>query len=185
VSDRHDARERWRWEEERAREDQGLESERRFSRHGGDLRWGTGGLCDRRGPRGSDSGPPPAGPWREHAGAGERPSHAGAQDRPHAYDPAFVPRSPPGAPPGPYAGLGPRGYRRSDERLREDVCDRLTEHGEVDARDMEVEVSAGEVTLSGTAPTRAQKRLAEDIADAVVGVVEVHNRLRVQRPMPP
>jgi hypothetical protein len=161
VSDRHDARERWRWEEERQREDQGLESERRFSRHGGDLRWGTGGAQDR--PHAYD----PA-----------------FQDRPHAYDPAFVPRSPPGAPPGPYAGLGPRGYQRTDERLREDVCDRLTEHGDVDARDMEVEVSAGEVTLSGTAPTRAQKRLAEDIADAVVGVIEVHNRLRMQRPMP-
>jgi osmotically-inducible protein OsmY len=64
------------------------------------------------------------------------------------------------------------------------VCDRLTEHGEVDARDMEVTVSGGEVTLSGTAPTRTQKRLAEDIADAVIGVIEVHNRLRVQRPMP-
>ena len=42
--DPHDPRERWRWEEEREREDQGLESEGRFARHGGDPRWGTGGL---------------------------------------------------------------------------------------------------------------------------------------------
>ena len=176
MSDRHDPRERWRWEEEREREDQGLESEGRFSRHGGDLRWGTGGLCDRRARPGIGDSTPPS---------GERPPGApGASYAPHAYDPRAVYPWTPGPPPGPYAGLGPRGYQRGDERLREDVCDRLTEHGEVDARDMEVTVSAGEVTLTGTAPTRTQKRLAEDIADAVSGVIEVHNRLRVQRPMP-
>jgi hypothetical protein len=30
--------------------------------------------------------------------------------------------------------------------------------------------------------SRGQKRLAEDVADAVSGVIEVHNRLRVNRP---
>jgi hypothetical protein len=188
VSDRHDPRERWRWEEEREREDQGLESEGRFSRHGGDLRWGTGGLCDRRARRGlGDSFPPSAGqsPAGERFLVDEHPSGSrGGPYAPHAYDPRAAYPWPPGPPPGPYTGLGPRGYQRGDERLREDVCDRLTEHGEVDARDMEVVVSGGEVTLSGTAPTRTQKRLAEDIADAVVGVIEVHNSLRVQRPMP-
>jgi hypothetical protein len=57
----------------------------------------------------------------------------------------------------------------------------LTEHGDIDATDVEVAVVAGEVTLSGTVATRVQKRLAEDIADGVTGVNEVHNRLRVQR----
>jgi hypothetical protein len=37
------------------------------------------------------------------------------------------------------------------------------------------------VTLTGTVATRAQKRLAEDIADGVTGVNEVHNHLRIQR----
>jgi osmotically-inducible protein OsmY len=35
------------------------------------------------------------------------------------------------------------------------------------------------VTLSGTVETRYEKRLAEDIADAVSGVQDIHNRLRV------
>ena len=34
--------------------------------------------------------------------------------------------------------------------------------------------------LAGRVGTRAQKRLAEDIVDGVLGVTEVHNRLRVQ-----
>jgi BON domain len=84
--------------------------------------------------------------------------------------------------PGPYSGIGPRNYRRSDERIREDVCERLTEHGQIDASDIEVTVSDGEVTLGGSVADRGQKRLAEDMADDVAGVRDVHNRLQVRRP---
>jgi BON domain-containing protein len=80
---------------------------------------------------------------------------------------------------GPYVGRGPKGYRRSDERIREDVCDRLADHPQVDASEIEVEVHDGEVTLSGTVESRYAKRLAEDIADAVSGIQDIHNRLRV------
>jgi hypothetical protein len=80
---------------------------------------------------------------------------------------------------GPHAGRGPRGYQRSDERIREDVCDRLCEHGYVDASAIEVTVLNGEVTLSGVVPERHEKRMAEDAAEQVSGVREVHNQLRV------
>ncbi|MBX5493292.1 MAG: BON domain-containing protein [Chloroflexi bacterium] len=83
--------------------------------------------------------------------------------------------------PGPFTGYGPRGYRRSDERIREEVCERLMLHGELDARDIEVRVDDGEVTLSGRVDSRFAKRLAEDIADTVVGVRNVHNQLRVEQ----
>lgn len=82
---------------------------------------------------------------------------------------------------GPHAGKGPKGYRRSDERIREDVCERVMGADWVDARDVEVEVADGEVTLSGTIATREAKRAIEDLADAVRGVHDVHNRLRVTR----
>jgi osmotically-inducible protein OsmY len=82
---------------------------------------------------------------------------------------------------GPYVGVGPRGYRRSDERIREDLCERFAEHGQLDPSDVEVAVHDGEVLLTGSVATRTQKRLAEDIADRVFGVVEVQNHLRVQR----
>lgn len=83
--------------------------------------------------------------------------------------------------PGPYSGRGPKGYRRSDETIAEDVCERLTQHGYVDASDIEVKVEGGEVTLQGTVDNRRTKRLAEDIAASVAGVSDVHNRLRLSQ----
>jgi len=80
-----------------------------------------------------------------------------------------------------FRGRGPRGYRRSDERIREDVCDRLTDDHDLDASDIEVGVVAGEVTLEGTADERRLKWLAEEIAAHCSGVSEVHNHLRVRR----
>lgn len=82
--------------------------------------------------------------------------------------------------PGPFTGRGPKGYQRSDERIREDLSDRLTAHGRVDASDIEVRIQGGEVTLMGFVDSRDAKRLAEDIAEDVPGVREVHNQLRVR-----
>jgi len=76
---------------------------------------------------------------------------------------------------------GPKGYKRSDERIREDVSDRLGGHEYLDCTDVEVSVSGGEVTLTGTVRTRQEKFLAEEIADDVSGVNDVHNQLRVKR----
>lgn len=82
---------------------------------------------------------------------------------------------------GGFFGKGPKGYTRSDERIREDVCDRLSDDDEVDASDITVTVKEGEVTLEGTVPDRRSKHRAEDITEAVGGVREVHNSLRPQK----
>lgn len=84
---------------------------------------------------------------------------------------------------GRYVGRGPKGYQRSDERIKEEVCDRLTEHGDVDASDIEVAVQSGEVTLAGTVRDRRMKRAAEDCVEAIFGVREVQNRIRVGGPI--
>lgn len=78
-------------------------------------------------------------------------------------------------------GLGPAGYRRNDARIREDVCDRLTDDRGIDASEIEVEVAAGEVTLRGHVPERAMRRQAELLAERVAGVAHVQNDLRVAR----
>lgn len=83
--------------------------------------------------------------------------------------------------PGPHAGKGPRGYTRTDERIYDEVCSRMTQHGDLDARGIGVEVSGGEITLTGRVPDRQSKRLAQDIADSVYGVQDVHNRVQVQQ----
>ena len=83
---------------------------------------------------------------------------------------------------GKFAGKGPKNYQRSDERIREDVCQRLTDHPAVDASEIEVAVQEGQVTLTGTVEDRRMKRLAEDVAGETPGVHDVHNQIRaIQR----
>lgn len=78
-------------------------------------------------------------------------------------------------------GRGPKGYIRSDERIREDVCDRLSDDPLVDASEVDVAVASCEVTLTGTVDTREERRRAEDCAERVSGVTHVQNNLRVAR----
>ncbi len=78
-------------------------------------------------------------------------------------------------------GRGPKGYRRSDERIKEDVNDRLSDDYYIDASDVEVAVQNSEVTLTGTVKSRSDKRRIEDIAESVSGVTNVENRLRVKQ----
>ena len=80
-----------------------------------------------------------------------------------------------------HRGRGPKGYRRSDERIKEDVNDRLSDDYYLDASEVEVTVENTEVTLTGTVRTRNDKRRAEDLAESVSGVSNVENRLRVKR----
>jgi osmotically-inducible protein OsmY/CBS domain-containing protein len=78
-----------------------------------------------------------------------------------------------------HRGRGPRNYQRSDDRIREDVNERLSDDVRVDASEIEVTVQGREVTLTGTVRDRNEKRWAEDIAEAVAGVSHVQNNLRV------
>ena len=80
---------------------------------------------------------------------------------------------------GGHRGRGPTGYTRSDDRIREDINDRLTDYDYIDATNISVEVQGGDVTLTGTVESRYEKRLAEDIAEDVSGIKNVENRLRV------
>ncbi|WP_421931722.1 BON domain-containing protein [Phenylobacterium sp.] len=77
-----------------------------------------------------------------------------------------------------HRGLGPKGYRRSDERINEDVHDRLTEDPHIDASGIVVMVQEGEVTLSGSVSDRRAKHHAEAIIEHIAGVTHVQNNLR-------
>lgn len=80
---------------------------------------------------------------------------------------------------GGHRGRGPSGYSRSDDRIKEDLNDRLTDYDYIDATNINVEVGGGEVTLTGTVDNRYEKRMAEDIAEDISGVKNVENRIRV------
>jgi osmotically-inducible protein OsmY len=78
-----------------------------------------------------------------------------------------------------HRGRGPKGYRRSDERLKEIICERLTDDPFIDASNIRIDVSGGEVTLQGSVLVRQQKYAAEDLVADVAGVTEIHNELSV------
>jgi hypothetical protein len=80
---------------------------------------------------------------------------------------------------GGFRGHGPQGYRRSDERIKEDVCQCLTDDPHIDASDIDVAVNDREVVLSGSVRSRQQKRHAEDLLERLPGVRDVINGLRV------
>lgn len=79
-----------------------------------------------------------------------------------------------------YAGRGPRNYRRADDRIEDDINDRLTAHPAIDATDIEVAVADGVVTLTGSVNSRDAKYAAEELSETVYGVDDVNNLLKVQ-----
>ena len=80
-----------------------------------------------------------------------------------------------------FAGRGPKDYQRSDDRIREEICDCMTDDPLLDASEIAIDVKQGEVTLTGSVTSRDQKRRAEDVAERISGVKDVTNQLRVTR----
>jgi osmotically-inducible protein OsmY len=78
-------------------------------------------------------------------------------------------------------GKGPQGYKRSDDRISDDANERLTDDTWLDASNVTVSVSGGEVTLSGTVENREAKHRAERLVEDISGVTHVQNNLRIAR----
>lgn len=85
---------------------------------------------------------------------------------------------------GQYRGVGPRGYTRSDERIKEDVSHLLSDHGGIDASQIEVQVKGGEVTLAGTVPDLRMKGLVLRVLSNAPGVQQLFDQVRVAREEP-
>ncbi|WP_172461808.1 BON domain-containing protein [Dyella jiangningensis] len=111
-------------------------------------------------------GQPPRRPWPSPGGYGPWASQ-GARPRSRYQEQ------------GEHRGKGPMGYRRSDERIRDDVCEALTLDPWLDATHIQVNVDGGVVTLQGTVSDRHMKYRAEECADQASGVQDVENRIRV------
>jgi hypothetical protein len=83
---------------------------------------------------------------------------------------------------GPYAGRGPKGYKRSDQQIVEEACQRLERDGDIDASEIEVTAEDGVIRLRGTVQDRRTKRHAEACVESVYGARDVMNELRVAAP---
>jgi osmotically-inducible protein OsmY len=79
-----------------------------------------------------------------------------------------------------FRGRGPKGYTRTDERLRETICERLTDDPRIDASDIEVDVQQQKVTLRGSVSDRRTKYAVEELVEHS-GATEIENQLRVNR----
>lgn len=70
---------------------------------------------------------------------------------------------------------------RTNDVISEDILAGLEAAPEIDATEIDIDVSDGVVTLNGTVDNYAVKTLAGKIAGHVDGVTEVHNRLRIRK----
>lgn len=76
-----------------------------------------------------------------------------------------------------HTGRGPKGYKRADESIYEDVCEALSLNPVIDATHIEVSVKNGKISLKGHVESRDIKRLAEFEIEGISGVVDVQNEL--------
>lgn len=180
------------WEAEPER---GYERQRRYAEH---RRWPSGGYEDERGydearraERGRASWEDRRGPDRGAEGSGDFLQRAGERisswfrgvrederELARRVREDFDRRDAHAADRG-HRGIGPKGYQRTDERISDEVHDRLTEDPWLDASDIQVEVKGGEVTLSGHVENREAKHRAERLIEDLSGVKHVQNNLRV------
>jgi hypothetical protein len=127
-----------------------------------DRQWGDSGGRD------DSFGPPGLGGWGRFGaadGGGQQAADAASRRA--------------GARAGGPRGRGPKNAQRSDSLVAEELNERFTEDDFLDASEILVGVEDGRVLLTGEVPERRMKHRAEDIAEAVRGVVDIENRIRV------
>ncbi|RYZ94236.1 MAG: BON domain-containing protein [Proteobacteria bacterium] len=125
-----------------------------------------------------------------YAGAGERryPEHREKAD-PTAYGREHARRFEQHEGPGEgmmdlvrgFFGVGPKNYRRQDDRILEDANEALFHDPHLDASEIEVSVKDGVIELRGTVNDRWSKWRAQDALDTISGVHDVQNRLRIEK----
>jgi hypothetical protein len=77
-----------------------------------------------------------------------------------------------------FSGRGPKGWKLSDEKLKERICDVLMQSHDVDPSHFEVVVEDGVVTLKGEIQSKGMKRVAEDLVGSIPGVIDVFTELK-------
>lgn len=80
-----------------------------------------------------------------------------------------------------YAGIGPKGYSRNDESIKEEVCEILIWSPDVDAREIDVFVKDGIVRLEGFVDSRYSKKQSESLLEEVSGIVDIENQLIIKK----
>jgi osmotically-inducible protein OsmY len=142
-----------------------------------------------------ESGRSSSSQWRPEESSRER-QHYGRQYESQSFDQPYPPgfqsdfgssqRSRSGfgregyAESGAHRGKGPKGYTRSDDRLKEVICEKLTDDPMIDASEINIEVTGQVVKLTGTVDDRSTKYEVEELVERCGGVKDIDNQLRVR-----
>ncbi len=78
-----------------------------------------------------------------------------------------------------YRGVGPKGYKRSDESINDEIHRMLADESGIDASGISVQVKDAAVTLVGSVRSRQDKFEIEDVVENVPGVENVENKILV------
>lgn len=78
-----------------------------------------------------------------------------------------------------FTGFGPKDYKRTDDRIYEEVCEALMRNHDVDATNIGVKVTDGVVFLTGKVNDRKMKKTAEFILEDLPGVQDIRNELTI------
>jgi hypothetical protein len=79
-----------------------------------------------------------------------------------------------------FSGTAPKGWKLSDEKLKQRVSEVLLHSHDVDPTDMEVEVKDRVVYLKGAIKSRGMKIVAIDLVGSIPGVEDVFTELKVR-----
>lgn len=80
-----------------------------------------------------------------------------------------------------HSGKGPKGYVRSEQRIKEEASEILTHDYDLDASDIEIEIKDRCLILRGEVNSRHDKRLAEYLVEDISGIEDVDNQLRIKK----
>ncbi len=132
-----------------------------------------------------DDGPDDRGGWplaRSAAGTsdGGWSSAGSARSRWSEAPPPQAPAAPV-RPPDTERPRGPKDWQRSDERIHDDICVRLSRETALDAGDVTVSVREGQVILTGTVADLPTKHAIESLVERCQGVREIDNHIKVMR----
>jgi hypothetical protein len=100
-------------------------------------------------------------PYREERPGFQRRNEPGSTSR-------FRPDDRKSSGPGPsFAGRGPQGYKRSDDRIVEDINEEITRDHDLDATNISVEAKDGEVILKAPFPTASRNVVRRKLRNPV------------------
>ena len=80
-----------------------------------------------------------------------------------------------------YFGKGPKGYKRSIKRIKDEACEILARDFDLDASDIEVEIKDDIIFLNGYVASRQDKKRAESLVEDISGIDDVQNQLQVKK----